>query len=453
MKYLFILFTIFLFGKSLNAQNWESLPLHFEPWYPSIMYYDSIEDISYIGGKFHTVNDTICNLVKWNGSQHTLLPSAPFEFIYTMARYNGKLFVGGEGLATWDGSTWTNISLSTQGTVYDLYVYNNKLYATGLFSSIAGQPIGKIAVWNDTVWTDLGRADTLLPDNDAPYTFTHYKDKFYVAGNFGTLNSTINEIAMFDGERWTDVGNFPLSAMGNVYKLLVWNDTLYVAGMFSEQEGGLGNGILKWDGANWHKLNNGILYNGSPSITDLMVHNNELYICGRFDEMDNIYLGTGHKGVAKWDGSRWCWLGGSANNAFGWLGQWRNEWYALGAFTEIDNQPLNKLAHWIGDNYTDTCSQPQVVGVSKINSESRKLSVYPNPTDGLFDLFFDYSGNPTIIDLKVIDITGKLINNRELKVKSGINNFNLDYSSLASGIYIIQIAGDNFNGSVKVVKH
>lgn len=431
MRNLFVLLTIFVLSNSLHAQNWEALPsLQFEaPLYkgPLNMYYDSIDDVSYIVGKFDSVNHIRCNVVKWDGSSAILLPVCPSQVNSSVVRYNNKIYVGGRSLAVWDGSNWTDVPISSQGIIEDLYVYNNKLYVTGLFSSIAGQPIGKIAVWNDTTWSDLGRADTALLNNDQPYTFTHYKGNFYVAGNFGTLTSVINEIAMFDGQQWKDVGNFPLSGMGEVSKLLVWNDTLYASGMFSQP----GNSIAKWDGTNWHKLNNGVEQQGGALISDLMVYNNELYACGSFDNMDDINLGIGYKGLAKWDGSRWCWLGTVADNLLYQFGQFRDELYIMGGFSNINGIPAQKIARWTGGNYTDTCSEPQELSMPSVHNPMANISLYPNPVQHQLQL----NNLPPGTHIRITDILGRTLYTSTTQS----NHLTINTKPWQTGIYLVQM--------------
>jgi len=453
MKAFLLFLASFASASSLNAQNWESLPLHFNGFdYPLGMYYDTLSDASYIVGRFDSVNNTKCNVVKWDGNISSFMSDSSNKRYSTVVRYKNKLYFGGLGLASWDGTTWVNIPLDSEGSVEYLHVHDDKLYAIGFFTSINNQAIGKIAVWNDTVWTDLGRVDTVLASDDMPHTFAFYKGNFYIGGNFGGLNTTINEIAMYDGQRWTDVGNFPLSAMGGVYKLQVWNDTLYAAGMFTEPSG-LGNAIVKWDGNNWHKLNNGLNQQGEPAISDLMVFNNELYAIGSFYIMDNINLGIGHKGLAKWDGSKWCWLGMSANSNLLRFGHFRDDWYALGDFSNLNGISANKIARWTGVNYTDTCSQPQATSLLEISNVIQGLHAYPNPSSGLFSLTFNYDGvGKEPLDISVTDLSGKVLNTISFKAKSGENVATIDAAGVSAGMYFVQINGNGVNKAVKVVK-
>lgn len=69
-----------------------------------------------------------------------------------------------------------------------------------------------------------------------------------------------------------------------------------------------------------------------------------------------------------------------------------------------------------------------------------EIKVYPNPSDGRFQLSFDYSGDEKL-SAKVFDITGKLvkdISNDLVKSATSVSA-NIDLESPGSGIYFIRI--------------
>jgi hypothetical protein len=69
-----------------------------------------------------------------------------------------------------------------------------------------------------------------------------------------------------------------------------------------------------------------------------------------------------------------------------------------------------------------------------------EIKVFPNPSDGRFQLSFDYSGHEKL-KAKVYDITGKLIKDisNDLVINETSVNANIDLESPASGIYFIRI--------------
>ncbi len=69
-----------------------------------------------------------------------------------------------------------------------------------------------------------------------------------------------------------------------------------------------------------------------------------------------------------------------------------------------------------------------------------EIKVFPNPSDGRFQLTFDYSGKDKI-NAKVFDITGKLVKNISEDFVTGETSVtaNVDLDSPSSGIYFIRI--------------
>lgn len=77
-----------------------------------------------------------------------------------------------------------------------------------------------------------------------------------------------------------------------------------------------------------------------------------------------------------------------------------------------------------------------------------KFSLYPNPSQGIFNLNFETfsKSNTTIIQL--IDIRGKIIHKKEYNITSTLSSQQLDYSDLNTGLYLLQIT----NGSKQTIK-
>ena len=70
----------------------------------------------------------------------------------------------------------------------------------------------------------------------------------------------------------------------------------------------------------------------------------------------------------------------------------------------------------------------------------KEINVFPNPSDGRFQLSFDYSEKEQIT-AKVFDITGKLVKNitEDLVIGETTVTASIDLESPSSGIYFIRI--------------
>jgi hypothetical protein len=81
-------------------------------------------------------------------------------------------------------------------------------------------------------------------------------------------------------------------------------------------------------------------------------------------------------------------------------------------------------------------------GEDQIEAEQGRteVKVFPNPSDGRFQLDFEYNGGDKIV-AKVFDITGKLVKNitEDLEIGETSVTANVDLESPTSGIYFVRI--------------
>ena len=91
----------------------------------------------------------------------------------------------------------------------------------------------------------------------------------------------------------------------------------------------------------------------------------------------------------------------------------------------------------------DTLVVPVVVaGISVAESAlSRSLSLYPNPTAGLFHVEFDL-GSMQHAELKVVNALGQSVYVRSLESASGLRRHSIDLRGHASGLYWLQITSE-----------
>lgn len=71
-----------------------------------------------------------------------------------------------------------------------------------------------------------------------------------------------------------------------------------------------------------------------------------------------------------------------------------------------------------------------------------EFSIYPNPSTGVFNI-----NTSEVIDIKVVDITGKVVyQSRNIE-----NSTVLNLSSLQKGVYLIQVSGETLNRTEKII--
>jgi hypothetical protein len=209
-----------------------------------------------------------------------------FGGTYSMVEFNGEIYCGGYhiwdpdyGVAKWDGSQWLPLP-GLSGSVSSLAVYNNELYAGGYFGKTVSRDngfqildynVGEVYKWTGTTWINILDGDRLIAPADAP-------GKNY-------------EIA----------------------KLSVFNNELYVGGIFSTFDGVEVESIIKYNGSTWSSLSPKAGDDSYVKIQDMDVYNNRLMISGQFS---NLY-GTHSNSLASWNGSSWAGLGNLPTSNYG----------------------------------------------------------------------------------------------------------------------------------------
>ena len=81
-----------------------------------------------------------------------------------------------------------------------------------------------------------------------------------------------------------------------------------------------------------------------------------------------------------------------------------------------------------------------------------KIDAYPNPVNRYLNLLFRSESNQ-VFSLSLLDINGKEFMQKELVVNKGENNYEFDLDErYTSGVYIIRIANETGEGSLRLIK-
>jgi hypothetical protein len=90
------------------------------------------------------------------------------------------------------------------------------------------------------------------------------------------------------------------------------------------------------------------------------------------------------------------------------------------------------------------------VDLNKKELAVENLRFSPNPNDGKFELNFKLKGK-TPVQVKVVDIQGKVVYNEKVKDFDGKYANKIDISENGEGIYILQIIQGNKANTSKIV--
>ncbi len=132
----------------------------------------------------------------------------------------------------------------------------------------------------------------------------------------------------------------------------------------------------------------------------------------------------------------------------------------------INNQPINSAtansftaitngsyAVVVSNGFcTDTsaCVSVTTVGVDNLKSISN-IHVFPNPTSSI--LYIDVnSATSQNIKLKLLDMSGRIANQKTVKVNSGLQHLNMNMAELPKGIYTLEVYEDGVRKLIQQVE-
>lgn len=100
----------------------------------------------------------------------------------------------------------------------------------------------------------------------------------------------------------------------------------------------------------------------------------------------------------------------------------------------------NQVINTINDNFTN------IINVS-LNSD-KSILLYPNPTKGIVSIIANIS-IPTNSSIRIFNSSSKLMSSKDNK---GLDSFQINISEYPSGIYYLQLTGENINEQAKIIK-
>lgn len=162
-------------------------------------------------------------------------------------------------------------------------------------------------------WQSLGSGCGQNDQSEGVYALIVYDNELIAAGIFSSAGGiAANNVAAWDGHSWHALGSGigPASSFTAVYALAVYDGELYAAGSFHQAGGAPAESIARWDGAAWHAVGTG---NRQGAINALAAYKGMLYAGGYFSDTAQ---GDPVQNIERWDGSAWS----SVPNVFGSYG-------------------------------------------------------------------------------------------------------------------------------------
>ncbi|HUN81992.1 MAG TPA: immunoglobulin domain-containing protein, partial [Phycisphaerae bacterium] len=240
-------------------------------------------------------------------------------------------------------TSMTNGSLAPP-QVTGIETYNGELLVTGLFTSINGISLQRVARWDGSTWHPLGSG---LDGSGA--SLAVFNGELIVGGNFDTAGGvSAHNIAAWNGTSWHSLGSGTLGSYPSdtVQALAVYQNELIAGGAFVEA-GGTPNTkkIARWNGIAWAELGGGMVPLETASVDALTVFGGELFAAGIFDGAEGVSASN----IAKWNGTVWSPVGSGVNNYVAALAAGDDELDVGGAFTMAGGGLSDFFAVWGGD--------------------------------------------------------------------------------------------------------
>lgn len=184
-------------------------------------------------------------------------------------------------------------------------VHENNVYVVYESQKLSMDSINfRVSKWNGYYWQHLPEFTVIFNSSTISYNILSlvvFKNELYVAGNFPGVEGVANSsnIIRYDGLQWKDVGGgiMPVNHWYFVRDMVVFNDELFVSGLFNLAGSKQVNNIAKWDGVVWNKLSDGL----NNLILDVEIYNDQLFATGIFDSSGTIRTGS----LSNWDGVKW----------------------------------------------------------------------------------------------------------------------------------------------------
>lgn len=418
-----------------------------------------------------------------NGPVTTIYP-------YKTDVYAGGYFFDAGGdpdadyLARWDGCEWHAVAPGLNGIVNVIAVSGDTVFVAGNFTDVGGNvAIDGIAYWDGTQWNNLG------PGLDYYVTeMIVLGDNLYVGGGFNATgdHQDLCIVAKWDGQEWHALGSGPSFCaydFAYVSDMATDGTDLYVVGLFYDM-GGIAEAdrVARWDGTSWHSLGLGI-DDGPLWYDDLHIEidHQDIYLSGAFT---NAGGNENADYLVKWDGNDWQGLSESLADSntsqitvfdknlycsiyrpdlgMNIINKWNSQnetWepfdslssiipmiadsnniYVGGYFEEINGESTAHIARW-GEVIDCTSSLK-----NEIKNHPMEILIYPNPAHDIL-YFSSEEENKESYSLRVSDITGKVL------IEMNSNERQINISTLASGLYTLQLRSSEGIGIVKFNKY
>lgn len=319
--------------------------------------------------------------------------------------------------------------------IRDIWVdtLTDEIYISGNFWEVGGVPSNGVAKWDGTNWTNL------CPEcsNNQVYSILKYRDTLYIAGSFA-LNGTPTYAARLVGNSWESIADTEF----NLARLYLHGDSLYLMGDFDTVNGNPINKVALWNHGTWvdpFPQNNFFDEPQFAYVGEMVNYQGKLIVGGNFDfgEISEI---------TSYENGSWTNIGGGllGDALIEHMVEFNGVLYIGGTFFQSAGNAANYLMAWNGSEFFNPFPDVEftynIRDLQVIDNELYVISIFnyiDDPTVYFFgkfdgDNFCSFGGSfPTIFDMNTGPPTHIRGLNNELFVVSSPVLFNDTVNRLA----------------------
>ena len=417
------------------------------------LHFDEGSGRLYAGGTFTTSGGVVTNgIAWWDGLEwHAMgIGTSPPNANHVLAldKYGDEVAIcgyfdqagtadGTEAIAVWDGENWgpPTSGGGCPGQLLCVAYLDSILYTCGTFAEIGGVPASYLSYRQDGIWHAVLDDSVLDPSWFAQVSaLALYQGDVYVGGNF-EIPQGLSEIARVEGGSLVQLGS-GMHGDSWVRDMVVFNDLLWVSGLFYQGAGNAASMIMCWNGVQWSNPFPGVSY--VSQVIDMVVSDDVLYFTG----LGGPIGGPEQYMLSRFDGQELCFLGGQ-NVYLGALAVGDGHVYCATITDWLfgeDSIDVNFIATYDLSYPADTCIAITVGLQEPSLATAETWSVYPNPTTGPVTITGPMKALPSDLTVEVVDAAGRTCRSPALASRSGNGSLSLDLHALVPGFYVVRIS-------------
>jgi hypothetical protein len=132
--------------------------------------------------------------------------------------------------------------------------------------------------------------------------------------------------------------------------------------------------------------------------------------------------------------------------------QWRQETVSLASYANAGNVyvKFRNISDYEQNMFIDNINLTDAVGLNSIANEKASISLYPNPSNGILNVYISNNIGGKSCEILIYDLLGKKMFSSVSE--NGISSENrIDISSLAGGVYQVEVKGKNSSVFQKLI--